>query len=212
MTNSINEMYSEQDYEPVYNPYYQLDTGEVYDKDRKDFIDKESEEYKAFLATGNKPLSIGQNGYTLEQLKRSVIKFYGWEMGECLMTVDELRDKLMGELEAKSASFEENLNKGMHFTSSLGFKVNGDRRTRSNIEDLISMLPDDTTTIAYRDYDNQARELNRVQLKTMLQEHLENGLDLYTQKWSKQSALTSAQTKDELKQVDLTFAYKDFSE
>lgn len=202
----------EQDFEPVYNPYYKLDTGEVYDKDKQVFVTAETDaDYQEFVNTGNKPLSIGANGYTLEQLKRSVLKFYKWPIGECLLTIDELRDKLLNELETTSASFEENLNKSMYFTSSLGFKVNGDRRTRSNIEDLISMLPDDTTTIDYRDYDNQARELNRVQLKTMLQEHLENGLDLYTQKWSKQAALTSAQTKDELKQVDLTFAYKDFS-
>lgn len=207
----MTDIIEEQDFEPVYNPYYKLTTGEVYDKDKKAFVDSSDSSYQAFVEAGYQPLSIGQNGYTLDQLKNGVIRFYKWEMGECLLTVEELREKLLGELETTSASFEQNLNKAMYFTSSLGFKINGDRRTRSNIEDLISMLSNDTTTIAYRDYDNQARELNRVQLKTMLQEHLENGLDLYTQKWSKQAALTSAQTKDELKQVDLTFAYKDFS-
>ena len=208
----MTDIIEEQDFEPVYNPYYKLTTGEVYDKDKKAFVDSSDSSYQAFTEAGYQPLSIGQNGYTLDQLKNGVIKFYGWDMGECLLTVDELREKLLGELEVKSAGFEENLNKEMYFTSSLGFKVNGDRRTRSNIEDLITMLPDDTTTVSYRDYDNQTRELTRAQLKTMLTEHLTNGLDLYRQKWEKQAALNAADTKEALKQVDLSFTFRDYTE
>lgn len=202
----------EQDYDPVYNPYYKLTTGEVYDKDKQDFVTADTDaKFKAFTEEGYKPLSIGQDGYTVEQLKRSVLKIYKWPIGECLLTVDELRERMSAELEASSASFEENLNKSMYFTSSLGFKVNGDRRTRSNIEDLISMLPDDTTMVPYRSYNNENVNLNKSQLKILLNEHLQNGLSLYNQKWEKQNSLKSAETKDELKSVDLTFEFKDFS-
>ena len=195
----------------IYNPYYQLETGEVYDKDAQDFVDKESSTYKEFLSAGGEPLSIGEKGYTLEQLKRSVLKFYGWPIGECLLTVDELRTKLQAELEAESAKFEENLNKDMFFTSSLGFKVNGDRRTRSNIEDLISMLTNDITPVSYRDFNNQEQKLTRPQLKTIRTEHLQNGLDLYQQKWQKQAELQVAKSKEELKTVNLEFTFKDYS-
>lgn len=202
----------EQDFEPVYNPYYRLDTGEVYDKDKQTFVTAETDaDYQEFVNTGNKPLSIGANGYTVEQLKRSVLKFYKWPIGECLLTTDELRDKLLNELETTSASFEQNLNKDMYFTSSLGFKVNGDRRTRSNIEDLISMLQEDTTPVSYRDFNNQEQKLTRPQLKTILTEHLQNGLDLYQQKWQKQAELQAAKTKEDLKAVNLDFTFKDYS-
>lgn len=197
----------------VPNTYYKLNTGEVYDRVTKEFVTTDSNEtYAQFVSEGGQPLSIGENGYTLEQLKRGVCDFYGWEKGECLLTVDELRERLMTDLEITAASFEENLNKSMYFTSSLGFKVNGDRRTRSNIEDLITMLPDDTTTVAYRDYDNQDRELTRPQLQVMIKEHLANGLDLYEQKWAKQAALKAAKSKKALKAVDLTFTFKDYTE
>ena len=116
----------------VPNTYYKLDTGEVYDRITKQFVTvDDNETYAQFVSEGGEPLTIGENGYTLEQLKHGVCDFYGWEKGECLLTVDELRAKLMGELETTAASFEENLNKEMYFTSSLGFRVNGDRRTRS---------------------------------------------------------------------------------
>lgn len=197
----------------VPNTFYQLDTGEVYDRITKTFVTTESNaNYAQFVSEGGQPLSIGQNGYTLEQLKRGVCDFYGWEQGECLLSVDELRERLMIDLETTAASFEENLNKAMYFTSSLGFKVNGDRRTRSNIEDLIAMLPDDETTVSYRDYDNQNRELTRPQLQVMIKEHLANGLDLYEQKWAKQAALNKAKSKKALKAVDLTFTFKDYTE
>ena len=209
MSDFLNELMD--DTQSIYNPYYQLDTGEVYDKDAQDFVDQENPEYQEFLNAGGEPLSIGEKGYTLEQLKRSVLKFYGWPIGECLLTEEELRAKLQAELESTSAKFEENLNKAMFFTSSLGFKVNGDRRTRSNIEDLISMLPDDTTTVSYRDFNNEEQKLTRPQLKIILTEHLQNGLDLYQQKWQKQAELQAAKSKEELKAVNLDFSFKDYS-
>ena len=203
----------EQDYEPVYNPYYLLDDGRIYDKDKKVFVTAETDaDFKAFKDAGNSPLSIGPNGYTLEQLKRSVIKFYGWEMGDCLLSLDELKAKKLQELDDIAASFEDNLNKNMYFVSSLGFKVNGDRRTRSNIEDLISMLPDDETTIGYRDYDNQEQQVTRPQLQTMLKELIQTGLGCYTTKWKLQAQINNAQSATDLEQVKIEFKWPDYSE
>lgn len=196
----------------VPNTYYKLDTGEVYDRVTKEFVTTDSNEtYAQFVAEGGQPLSIGENGYTLEQLKRGVCDFYGWEKGECLLSVDELRERLMTDLELTAASFEENLNKEMYFTSSLGFRVNGDRRTRSNIEDLIAMLPDDETTVSYRDYDNQNRELTRPQLQVMLRELIQAGLNCYTTKWRLQGELKAAKSKNALKKISLVFEWPDYS-
>lgn len=203
----------EQDLEPVYNPYYLLDDGRIYDKDKRVFVTAETDaDFKAFKDAGNSPLSIGPNGYTLEQLKRSVLEFYGWPVGECLLSVDELKEKMLSALSAEADKFEQNLNKDMYFTSSLGFKVNGDRRTKDNLQDLISTFTArGSDTVAYRDYDNQTQNLTLEQLKVLLSEHLQNGFNLYEQKWAKQELINAAKTKKALGKISLTFAMMDFS-
>lgn len=199
-----------------FNPYYQLNDGKVYNKDTEKFVTKDSDEdYKKFLETGNKPLSIGDNGYTKEQLINTVLKFYKWNVGECLLSLEELKAKRLSEVEAKSALFENNLNKDMYFTSSLGFKCNGDRRTRSNLEDLITFFDmqasGEPKVIAYRDYDNHTQNLTKEQLTTLLTEHITNGQALYTQKWTLQDAITKANSIDELNRVKIEFVFADFS-
>ena len=205
------EMFDE--IETIYTPYYKLNDGRVYDKDRFIFVTEADTEYKAFIDKGGKPLTVG-DGYTVEQLKKDVIEFYGWHVGECLMSLDELRRHKLAELETEASKFENNLNKDMYFTSSLGFKCNGDRRTRSNIEDLITLLSSpkaSVTTVEYRDYDNISRTLTKEQLQVLLEEHQGNGLNIYHQKWALQNKITKAKSVDELKGINITFIMKDFS-
>ena len=209
MSDLINEINYQ---EPAYNPYYQLDTGEVYDKDKQAFVTAEDTDFKAFTDAGNKPLSIGTNGYTLEQLKRSVLEFYGWPVGVCLLSVDELKSRMLAQLSAEADKFEQTLNKEMYFTSSLGFKVNGDRRTKDNLQDLISTFTArGVETVAYRDYDNQNQDLTLEQLKVLLAEHLQNGFSLYEQKWEKQEQINAAKSKEDLGKISLDFVMQNFS-
>ena len=205
--------YEDLERETITSPYYKLDNGKIYDKNKMVFVDEQDDDYKSFLEIGGEPLSIN-NGYTLEQLKEGVLKFYGWEIGDCLLTLEELKQRKMDELEAKSALFEENLNKDMYFTSSLKFKCNGDRRTRSNIEDLIAMLSSAdplSITIEYRDYDNVSRTLTKEQLQTLLSEHKNNGLNIYHQKWAIQDKIAKAKQTDELHNLVIKFDMMDFS-
>lgn len=198
----------------VYNPYYLLINGKVYSKDKKDFVTKETDaEYKEFLEQGNQPLSIGENGYTYEQLINSVLNFYKWPIGECLLSLEELKQKKLSEVEQISSIFEENLNKDMYFTSSIGFKCNGDRRTRSNIEDLITFfdLQAQDGKVPYRDYNNKTQLLTKEQLQILLQEHVLNGKGLYDQKWKLQSQITSADTIENLNKIEIKFTMQDFS-
>ena len=119
-------------------PYYLLIDGKVYDKDKKIFVTKDTDEkYKKFLEQGNKPLSIGENGYTYNQLIHTVCEPYHFEVGECLLNFEQLKEKRLSQLESISGDFEKSTNKDMYFTSSLGFKSDGDRRTLTNIDKLI---------------------------------------------------------------------------
>lgn len=203
-----------QDFENTYNPYYKLTDGKVYDKDKKDFVTEEDTDYKAFLDAGNQPLSIGNDGYTYEQLINSVLKFYGWEVGECLLSLEQLKEKKLLELKEKADSFEENLNKNMFFTSSLGFKSDGDRRTNMNIQSLIdtySVSQAQSLPVLYWDYDNVEHELSLQDLQTLKMEQIINGNNLYTQKKNFKDLIDNAKSIEELNQIDLTFNMMDFS-
>lgn len=203
------------EFKNTYNPYYKLTDGKVYDKDKKVFVTSETDaEYKEFLDVGNQPLSIGSNGYTYEQLINSVLKFYGWEVGECLLTLEQLKEKKLLELKEKADSFEENLNKNMFFTSSLGFKSDGDRRTNMNIQSLIdtySISQAQSLPVLYWDYDNVEHELSLQDLQTLKMEQIINGNNLYTQKKNFKDLINNAKSIEELNQIDLTFNMMDFS-
>lgn len=119
------------------------------------------------------------------------------------------------ELASKAASFENNLNKEMYFTSSLGFKVNGDRRTKSNIQDLIAsfdiMATGEPKTVAYRDYDNVERLVTKSQLEIMYQEIVSAGLSLYQEKWRLEQELEQITTIEDLENFEIEFKMADFS-
>lgn len=118
------------------------------------------------------------------------------------------KDDLLGVIDSITAAFESNLNKDMFFTSSLGFKVNGDRRTKDNLQDLINYGAE---TIQYRDYDNINRTLNKSQLNILLMEHIANGNNLYKQKWDLQNQVSIAETFTQLSYINLTFTMADYT-
>ena len=130
-----------------------------------------------------------------------------------VLTYEDLLQKVksskLEELARVAALFENNLNKDMYFTSSLGFRVNGDRRTRSNIEDLINFSPD--FPVQYRDYDNIFQKVTKDNLETMLQEHITNGLNLYQQKFAYESQINACKSKEEVEAIKIKFEMMDFS-
>lgn len=127
---------------------------------------------------------------------------------------DKLNDakavKLL-ELSEKASAYQAYNCKEMYITSSLGFQVNADQCSQKNLEVLIALLPDDTTTTTYKIYDNSFKELNRVQLKTLLSECEQNGLSLYQQKFTLQAKVNACTTKEELDAVEIVFTMMDFS-
>ena len=125
-------------------------------------------------------------------------------------TFDELKVEKLSELTAQALAFEENVNKDMSFVSSVGgYHINGDRRTRSNLEDLITYST--TDTIQFRDYDNTMREVTKDQLKVILKEHVINGQNLYYQKWAYEEQIKACTTIEELNAIEIKFTMKDFS-
>ena len=129
------------------------------------------------------------------------------------VSLADYKQERLNELSREAAAFENNLNTEMYFTSSLGFKVNGDRRTKANLQDLITFfdLQANDGTLPYRDYDNKNRNLTKQQLQLLLVEHVANGNNLYEQKWAYQNQVSQAKNKDTLKAIKFTFEMADYS-
>lgn len=96
-------------------------------------------------------------------------------------------------------------------TSSLGFTVNADACSANNIQSLIDMLPDDTTTTTFKIYDNTFKSLAKPALKTLLLECKQNGLALYQQKFALLSEIQSAVSKKDLDAIGIAFSMADYS-
>ena len=127
-----------------------------------------------------------------------------------LPTLEEVQQTKLSELSTQALSFEENVNKDLSFVSSVGgYHINGDRRTRSNLEDLITYSA--TDIIQFRDYDNTMREVTKDQLKVILKEHVINGQNLYYQKWAYEEQIKACTTIEELNAIEFKFTMKDFS-
>ena len=133
-------------------------------------------------------------------------------------TFEEIKQAKLSELTTKAKEFEEPVNKDMYFISSVtviendvekNLIVNGDRRTRSNIQDLITYQP--TDTVAYRDYENIERQLTKEQLQVMLKELCVNGQLLYEQKWAFEDEINACTTIEELNAIEIKFTMHDFS-
>ncbi len=123
-------------------------------------------------------------------------------------TFEEVKKEKMQELQNKSASLETPLNKNIVFTSSLGFKVNGDRRSQANLQNLINFYQDNS--ISYRDYDNNMQVLSKEQLTTILRESVLNFENLYNQKWSLETQIKNAKTKVDLSKIKIDYVMSNF--
>lgn len=168
---------------------------------------------------------VGASSYvpTTEQANAALAEYQAWcsnfklsmnaDLISLLSSVEAEQAVLLSEVDKQTAKFEDNLNKDMYFTSSLGFKVNGDRRTKDNLQDLITFFDLQAVEgkIQYRDYDNQDQSLTKEQLQTLLTEHVVNGQSLYNKKWQLQSEIKAAQDFDSLNKIKIAFPMNDFS-
>ena len=141
--------------------------------------------------------------------------------------LDRAKALKLYELSTQALAFENNVNKSMYFISRKKKKkevqkddkttetvkeylvINGDRRTRSNIQDLITYQPTDNVT--YRDYENIERTLTKDELKIILKEHVVNGQMLYNQKWEYEAKINACTTIEELNAIEIKFTMHDFS-
>lgn len=126
-------------------------------------------------------------------------------------TLEEVRTEKLQEVDSAASQYQSYNCKALYITSSLGFKVNADQCSQKNMEVLISLLPDDETTTTYKIYDNSFKELTKPQLKTLLSESEQNGVNLYQQKFAYQAKIKACTTISELNAIEVKFEMMDFS-
>ena len=94
--------------------------------------------------------------------------------------------------------------------SSLGFKIDANEDAVRNLNGLVDIGHND---VSFCDYDNVIHEhVTAEQIKTMRNEVLLNGQNLYAQKWNYRAAVNAAETVDELNAITFKFDMLDFSE
>ena len=94
--------------------------------------------------------------------------------------------------------------------SSLGFKIDANEDAVRNLNGLVDIGHND---VSFCDYDNVIHEhVTAEQVKTMRNEILLNGQNLYAQKWNYRAAVNAAETVDELNAITFKFDMLDFSE
>ena len=122
--------------------------------------------------------------------------------------LDLVKAETLNEISAVADAFEQMKCDSMYVTSSLGFRVNADRRSLQNIENMITL----GESQQFKDYDNTFHYLSVDELKIIANEIIINGLNLYSQKFAMQQAVTSATEVEAIANLDLTFNMMDFTE
>ena len=119
-------------------------------------------------------------------------------------------DKL-AELSTYAGQFDQYKCDEMYVTSSIGgYKFNADIRSQTNMQGLIDVLADETTTL-YKDYDNEFRTMTKADLAVLTSECLQNGQYLYQQKWTLQTKINACTSQEELDAIKIKFEMLEFN-
>lgn len=125
------------------------------------------------------------------------------------LTLAEMKGfKLMQVKNATEGFDSKRKDPSMFFKSSLGFSVDGDARSRDNLDGLkaIGIEP-----VAFRDHDNIDHSLTLANLELFIKEANMNRTQLYQQKWQIQEAIRKCGTLDALKAIEIRFTMADFT-
>ena len=122
--------------------------------------------------------------------------------------LDVLKAEILAEISAIADTFEQMKCEDMYITSSLGFRVNADRRSLQNVENMVSL----GESQQFKDYDNTFHYLSAEELKVIANEIILNGLNLYSQKFAMQQQIASATDYDTVANFEVDFKMMDFSD
>ena len=125
--------------------------------------------------------------------------------------LEKVKADKLAELSTYAGKFDQYKCDDMYVTSSIGgYKFNADIRSQTNMQGLIDVLDEGTTTL-YKDYDNEFRTMTKAELVTLKSECLQNGQYLYQQKWTLQTKINACTSKEELDAIEIKFEMLEFN-
>lgn len=153
---------------------------------------------------------IENNYISIEDTQQSDINGWTYRKELCPMKTEE--DKFN---EAKQNKLSELKNavasafKTAGVKSSLGFKIDANEDAVRNLNGLVDI---GHNNVSFCDYDNVIHEhVTAEQVKTMRNEVLLNGQNLYAQKWTIRQQINEAESIEALNNIQIEFTMLDFS-
>ena len=174
----------------------------VQDLDFDITLTDESTNYQKTLISLAQRLFAGYTGNTYK------LEVQGNRYKVSQKSLEELKNEKQQEISNYANRFEHNKCDEMFITSSLGFRVNADRRSLQNVENLIRLGQD----TVFKDYDNQFHSVTVQDLETLLMEISANGSNLYNQKFQMQLAVMNFTTLEQIENFEIQFTMMDFTE
>lgn len=127
-------------------------------------------------------------------------------------TLEELKERKLSTLEKAFLRWYET---DATVVSSLGFTADSDARSMMDVSGLVTTLEampaESRSTVAFMDSSNTPHMLTLDQVKTLQLEIIQNGQSAYTQKWTLRAAIESAEDKETLEGIEISFKAEDFS-
>ena len=164
----------------------------------------------SFTKSAELAYKVGWFENTIPEEDLQVSDLNGWTYRKELCPMKGLAEKKQDKLREISNytnRFEQNKCDEMYVVSSLGFRVNADRRSLQNVENLIRLGQE----TVFKDYDNQFHTVSVQDLETLLMEISANGSNLYNQKFQMQFAVMNFTTEQELENFEIRFEMMDFT-
>lgn len=94
-----------------------------------------------------------------------------------------------------------------HLTSSVGFEIDANETANRNVAGLVTLLSASGAPayVEFCDYHNEMHRVTLADLKTMQQEIIAYGSQLYAKKWALRDRIASAKTSEELNAIEIVF-------
>lgn len=123
-------------------------------------------------------------------------------------TLEEVRERKLTELNTR---FEAIRNTAW-IMSSLGFEADANEVANTNIEGLIKTTKaTGQEPVYFCDKNNQYHALGLTELETLQLEVIQNGQQLYAQKWTYRDSINAATTVEEIENITIQFTMMDFT-
>lgn len=163
--------------------YYRLGDGRIYSVAGMDFV------------SGYTGEAIAVPGGTVAALKK-LLDFYRLPIGSCLLDVEEKRQLALAALQ----EVFDHACESVRLELADGFAYDANETALRNIQGLLVTLPEGEEA-AFCGADNSFRNVSRQELVAMQKAIILHGQKLYQTKWQIRSAISQAQTAEELDAV-----------